>query len=169
MNDIKKRWKLRSINDKTEVEFYPVFELTQSEDGKTTFDVASMADKDVECTRIEVSIPDGKGGRKELVFNYLDLFMFVYFCANEELRQQLQMRYERQVNYIPYNVTFNLDAEEKQSGTARRRIELPIDELTMAIARDEAMRIRGMPVRPNMPTVMTPKGPQITSKLPKGR
>lgn len=136
----KKRWKVRSINNKTDVSFHPVFEVKKS-DGVSTMGIPTASDKDIECTRIEMKF-DSDGKEKELVFNFLDLFTFIYFCANEELRQQLQMRYEKQVNYIPYDVTFKVDKEELQSGFAKRRIELPVDELTMAIARNEAWKLQ---------------------------
>lgn len=137
---IKKQWKVRSINNKTDVAFRPIFELNTS-DGTTSMGIASRSEKDVECTRIEMEFYCN-GKKQELVFNFLDLFTFIYFCANEELRQQLQMRYEKQVNYIPYDVTFKVDKDELQSGFAKRRIELPVDELTMAIARNEAWKLQ---------------------------
>lgn len=142
MSETKKRWQVRTINDKTNVEFFPVFEAKQAEDGKTVHDIASYDGKDVECTRIEVTVKDKKGKDRTLIFNFLDLYMFIYFVASEELRQNLQQRYEREVNYIPYDVTFRIDKEEAQKGVAKRRIELPVDELTMAIARNEAWKVK---------------------------
>lgn len=167
----KKKWRLQTLNTGKPWTFTPMFEVnTPSEDGQSSFGVATAeAGKDIECKYIQIDTLDENGKESTAVFNFLDLYMFIYFCANEELRQQLQMRYERDVSYIPYNVSFTIDEEEKRSGTARRRIELPVDELTMAIARNEAMKLRGMPVKPNMPTVIGPRGPTITSKLPKGR
>lgn len=140
---IKKRWKVRTINNKTDVSFLPVFTVNRPGDvaSSMTFDTPIASDKEIECTHINVSIPY-HGKDIELTFNFLDLYMFIYFCANEELRQQLQMKYERQVSYIPYDVTFRIDKEEKEKGLAKRRIELPVDELVMAIARNDAWKMR---------------------------
>lgn len=122
----KKYWRLHSKEGQT-MEFFPVFEVNDET-------------HEVEARWLELkTTKDGK--ENKMTFNWLDIYMFVYFTANEELRRQLASRYERQVNYIPYDVTLQLTPEEKASGIAKRRVELPVDELTMAIARNEAYKI----------------------------
>lgn len=123
----KKYWKIRSHEGHT-LEFFPVFEANE-ETG------------DVEARHIELRFRDEKGRERTLTFNYLDIYMFMYFTANEELRQNLMARHERISNYIPYDVSIKLNDQEKSQGIANRRIELPIDELVMAIARNEAWKL----------------------------
>jgi len=130
MKEIKKKgWSVRTVDQKNNVWFYPFFELNTKEN------LAEVADREIECRYVDVVID-----KKTYRFNFLDLFMFVYYCANEELRQQMALRYERKINYIPYDVSFKLSKEERQEGSAKRRIELPIDELAMAIARNDSMK-----------------------------
>jgi hypothetical protein len=116
-----KKWKLKSGEGKV-VEFYPIFEVTK--DGQ-----------DAECKVIKIKIDD-----KEYTLNFVNIFQFIYFICNEELRQGLALRYQRRVNYIPYDVNFKLDEEEIKKGWAKRRINLPIDELSMAVARNEGWK-----------------------------
>jgi len=131
----KKKWSVRTLNDKTNIDFFPEF-IVKNPEGESSMGIPTATDKDVECRYVHMTIGD-----KTYIFNFLDLFMFIYFCANEELRQQLMLRYERQVTYLPYDVSFKLDAEEMKSGQAKRRIELPVDEITMALTRDEAKKL----------------------------
>lgn len=121
----KKYWRVHS-KEGMAIEFFPVFEVSK-ETG------------DVEARFVEVKTTSPAGDAYALTMNWLDLYMFVYFACNEELRRNLALRYEKQVNYIPYDVTLQLSKEEMTSGVAKRRVELPVDELTMAIARNEAM------------------------------
>jgi predicted nucleic acid-binding protein len=122
----KKYWRINS-KEGLSLEFFPIFEVNE-ETGE------------VEARWLEMkSTKDGK--EHKMTFNWLDIYMFVYFTANEELRQQLASRYERKINYVPYDVTIQLSSEEKATGVAKRRVELPVDELTMAIARNEAWKI----------------------------
>lgn len=122
----KKHWGITSKEGKR-MNFLPIFEANEEGEIETLF--------------VKQYFTDEKGVEHDFTFNWLDIYMFVYFVANEELRQQLAARYERKVNYIPYDVTFTLDAEEKAKGMAKRRIELPVDEVTMAIARNEAWKL----------------------------
>lgn len=122
----KKQWRITSKEGKL-LEFFPIFEA--KEDGN------------VEATNIQFKFIDEKGREQVMTFNYLDIYMFMYFTANEELRQSLAGRHERMTNYIPYDVQIKLNDKEKAQGYANRRIELPIDELTMAIARNEAWKL----------------------------
>lgn len=122
----KKYWAIES-KEGTKLEFFPIFEA--NEDGET------------ECTHIQLRFIGQDGKKQILTFNYLDIYMFMYFTANEELRMNLAARSERKSNFIPYDVQFNLSDQEKATGLANRRIELPVDELTMAIARNEAWKL----------------------------
>ena len=124
-----KKWVIKSAEG-DRVEFYPKFDV--SPDGQ-----------DVECKEIEIKIKD-----KKYTFNFINLFQFIYFISNEELRRGLALRMQRRVNRIPYDVTFKLSKEEIQDGMVKRRVELPVDELTMAIARNEAWKI--MPIIKNL-------------------
>lgn len=117
-----KTWTIKSGNG-DKFKFTPVFET--SPDGQ-----------DVECKDIIITVKD-----KDYKFNFINLYQFMYFAASEELRQGLAMRYQRRVNRIPYEVIFKLSEDEIRAKFAKRRIELPIDELTMAIARNEAWKL----------------------------
>lgn len=127
----KKKWNLKSLEGKV-FNFYPVWGIKDIPEGQI-----NVNDKDVECVQVILEY-DGK----QHTFNYLDLFMFMYFTANEELRQNLIARQERKVHEIPYDVSFNLSEDEKQAGKAKRRITLTVDELTMAVARNEALKLQ---------------------------
>ena len=121
-----KPWKIKSAEGK-KFEFLPVFD---------TYENPTQEGKDVECKNIIIKI-DGKN----YTFNFINLFQFIYFVANEELRQQLQTRYQRRINRIPYEVTFKLSDDEVKDKMAKRRINLSVDEITMAIARNEAWKL----------------------------
>lgn len=124
----KKYWRVGDINGGGQVEFLPVFKANE-ETG------------DIETRYVEIRSRNKKGDEHTITLNWLDLYMFVYFACNEELRQQLAQRYEREVKMIPYDVTIKVSDEEKATGIAKRRVELPVDELTMAIARNEAWKL----------------------------
>lgn len=123
---MKKTWTIKSIEGK-KIDFSPIWEV---------YEKPNNEGKDVECKAVQLEIDD-----KKYTFNFLNLYQFMYFIANEELRQGLLQRYERRVNKIPYDVTFKLTSEEQKEGMVKRRIELTIDELTMAIARNEAFKL----------------------------
>ena len=140
MSDIEqKKWKVRTADQTKEITFLPTFEINAL--GKDETHIAT--DKDVECRFVDIEVSDEKGGKIDLRMNFLDLYMFVYFIANEELRQSLQMRYERKITNIPYEVTFKLDEQEKERGMAKRMISLGVDEIAMAIARSDAQMLKG--------------------------
>lgn len=119
----KKAWGIHSFEG-TRLDFLPVFEVNADS-------------KEVETRYLKLHFSK-EGKEYEFTFNWLDIYMFVYFVCNEELRQQLASRYERKINYIPYDVTIKVTETEKEEGVVKRRIELPVDELQMAIARNEA-------------------------------
>lgn len=135
-----KKWKVRTADQSRELSFLPVFEITKKVEGESG---SNLTDKDVECRYVDLELNDDKGNKMSMRMNFLDLYMFVYFIANEELRQQLQLRYERQTTQIPYEVTFKLDEQEKARGMAKRLITLSVDEITMAIARAGANELIG--------------------------
>jgi len=125
---VKKSWSIYS-KEGIKLDFLPVFEVNKD-------------NGEVETRYLKLNFKDTKTKKEqEFTFNWLDIYMFVYFTSNEELRQNLASRYERKVNYIPYDVTFKLTDEEKASGVIKKRIELPVDELQMAIARNEAFKM----------------------------
>lgn len=128
----KKKWGISAL-DGTRFDFFPIWELPDKDALKDSVQMG----KEIECRFIDIKI-----GEKVHRFNYLDLFMFMYFTANEEMRLNLAMRMERQVTYIPYEVSFKLDKEEKETGLAKRHIKLPVDDITMAIARSEALALK---------------------------
>lgn len=131
-----KRWSLKPVEGNAIFHFYPVWHV-RKEAEKGLEEMEGSTEADIECRWIDIEVE--KDGKTERVrFNYLDLYMFLYFTANEELRKNLAMRYERKVNYIPYDVTFKISPEEKEAGLAKRRIQLPVDEIAMAIARNDA-------------------------------
>jgi hypothetical protein len=134
----KRHWDVRSVDGKTEISLNPVFYISAPENGDV-----DVEQKEIECRFIEIEIKHEGKVVHSFTMNYLDYFMFAYMTANEELRQQLQMRYERKAGSIPYEVTFSLSPEEKTSGVAKRLITLTVDEITMAIARSEARLLSG--------------------------
>ena len=117
-------WEIRSAEGH-KVKFTPKFEVIDDPDKQ-----------DVECKNITITI-DGK----DYTFNFINLFQFIYFVSSEEFRRGLALRYQRRVNNIPYEVSFKLSKEECDKAFATRRIELPVDELTMAVARNEAWKL----------------------------
>jgi hypothetical protein len=134
----KKSWKVRDASGKKELQFLPIFEIKQIVDGTQ---YSGGQDKEIECRLIDIIIPDDKGNSVQFQMNFSDLYMFVYMCAEEELRQQLQMRWERQSVNIPYEVTFKLSADEIEQKMAKRLITLTVDEITLAIARAGANKL----------------------------
>jgi hypothetical protein len=121
----RKFWKVTGAGGT--LKFYPVFMINEET-------------KEVECRTLEMTFETDHKEHK-FVFDWLNIFMFIYYTANEELRQQLASRYERKVNYIPYELTIPVTPEDARVGNVKRRVELPIDELTMAVAREEAWKI----------------------------
>lgn len=134
-----KKWKVRTSDQTKEISFLPTFEVNRMDKDETHM----ATDKDVECRFVDVEVSDEKGGKIGMRMNFLDLYMFVYFIANEELRQSLQLRFERQITQIPYEVTFKISEEEKEKGIAKRLITLGVDEIAMAIARSDAQLLKG--------------------------
>ena len=134
-----KGWQIRA-SDGVEIKFTPVFVVKQLQPGQMTV----VTDKDVECTMVHVEMR--QSGKEDLVMDlgFQELFMFVYFCCNEELRQALQLRQQRQITEIPYEVTFKLDKGEIEAGMAKRLIKLPVDEITMASVRADAQLSAGV-------------------------
>jgi hypothetical protein len=125
----RKYWQITSADDsRKKLEFFPLF-------------VVNDETKEVECRNLDIRYTDERGKQHTMLFDWLNIFMFVYYTANEELRQQLASRYERKVNYVPYELTIPVTPEDAKVGNVKRRVELPIDELTMAIAREEAWKI----------------------------
>lgn len=124
----KKQWRLASLNGEGKLDFFPLFEMSKDTG-------------ELETRFLELRFLDERGKEKTMRFNWLDIYMFVYFTCNEELRRNLAARYERNVSYIPYDITLQLSDEEKATGIAKRRVELPVDELQMAIARNEAFKL----------------------------
>lgn len=127
----KKAWRIHS-KEGGSLSFNPIFE-PNPENGE------------IEATKIGLKFEseDARGNRttKEMTFNWLDIYMFIYFTCNEELRLQLANRYDRNVSMIPYDVTITPTPDEMAARLIRRRVELPVDELVMAIARNEAFKM----------------------------
>jgi hypothetical protein len=119
-----KKWTLKDLNKREAFEFFPEF-------------IVNPEDEKVECRYINLKV-DGK----DYKFNYLDLYMFIYFCGNEALRQELAAREERKVEYIPYQVEFLLKPDEiaNPKEMIKRKIELPVSQLEMYIATQTALR-----------------------------
>ena len=139
MSDIEKKgWKVHTADGKKEIKFIPIFQVKEMAEG-TQF--AGGLTKEVECRLVDIFVPDEKGKEVNYQMNFTDLFMFVYMCAEEELRQQLQMRWERQSVNIPYEVTFKLSDDEIEAKMAKRLITLTVDEITLAIARAGANKL----------------------------
>jgi hypothetical protein len=140
MSEIKqdKNWHIKA-SDGVDITFRPVFVVNDLKPGE----VKQATNKDVECKmfHIEMSAPQKESISMDVGFQ--ELYMLIYFCANEELRQALQLRMERHITEIPYEVTFKLEKEEIKSGMAKRLIKLPVDEITMAAARSEAQMLAG--------------------------
>jgi|GEM_PF-1694022 len=121
---IERTWQIKAPNSGTVFDFRPIF-LANEETGE------------VECKEIQVKV-DGKVHK----FAYDNLYMFMYFVSNEEMRRKLMQRYEQQITNIPYDVTFKLDKNERETGMAKRRITLQVGEIAMAMVRSEAEMLR---------------------------
>lgn len=132
-----KKWKVQ-MSDSIEATFFPVFVTQDLAPGV----VMSGQGKEVECKLVHVQLKQGEN-IVEGDIGFQELFMFVYYCANEEMRQNLQMRQQKQVSQIPYEVTFKLTEEEAREKMAKRLISLPVDEIQMAIARSGAQLVAG--------------------------
>lgn len=134
-----KHWKVHDFSGK-EITFLPVFTVQDFEPGK----VKLATNKEVECKEVKIRIYNEKT-KTDQDFNlgFQELFMFVYYCANEEIRQALQLRQERKITNVPYEVTFRLSKDELSAGMAKRLISLPVDDITMAIARSNAQLLAG--------------------------
>jgi hypothetical protein len=123
-----KAWRIKDKATQRWLEFYPMFEVSEDTN-------------EIECRFIEMKFRDDRNHDHSFTFDWLNIYMFMYYTCNEELRQGLAQRYERKVNYVPYDISIKLSPDEIASGQAKRRVELPVDELTMAIAREEAWGI----------------------------
>lgn len=141
MSEIKKDkgWSIKA-SDGVTIKFTPIFVVNQMQPGQTH----TATDKDVECTMVHVEMKDALGKDTVMDLGFQELFMFVYFICNEELRQALQLRHERKITEIPYEVTFKLDKGEIEAGMAKRLIKLPVDEITMATVRADAQFSSGL-------------------------
>jgi len=138
----KKDWQVKDLLTNNKVQFVPVWEETETNtDG---LENPADAKKEIECNYVEVTAKATDGTDLKLKFNYLDLYGFIYFIGNEDLRRQLALRYERDIIYMPYDVSFRISDDEKTSGYAHRRIELPVDDVAMAIARAKLRVKEGM-------------------------
>lgn len=143
MTDNKKTtWSVTDLNSKDKVDFVPIW---QEKEDQEIGGLENPADskKEVECAFIEINAKDIDGKELKMKFNYLDLYGFIYMTGNEELRRQLALRYERKIVYVPYNVSFKIDASEKRKGYAHRRIELHLDEVAMAMVKAKAQLLEG--------------------------
>lgn len=137
-----KKWSVTELLSQRKVDFLPIWQ-EKEEQNTDGLENPTEAEKETECAFIEVTVKDEEGKETKLKFNYLDLYGFIYIIGNEELRRQLALRYEREIVYMPYEVTFRIDEEEKKTGVAKRRIELPVDEVAMAMVRAKAMILEG--------------------------
>lgn len=133
-----KKWKVQA-SDGVEVTFYPVFVTQDIPDGQ----VMTGQTKEVECKFVHMHMQGPDGSKVEMDIGFQELFMFIYYCASEEKRQELQLRQMKHISQIPYEVTFKLDSNEIEAKMAKRLIQLPVDEITMAIARSEAQLLAG--------------------------
>lgn len=139
----KKYWSVRTADNKN-IKFYPIFEVNEGIDAEKGL----VGGNEIECKFVDVDFGDGK----QMRFNFMDIYMFMYACANEELRQQLNLRVERPIYEIPYELTFKLTTDEKAAGFAKRLVKLPVEELAMSYARSlagkhlEKMSQKGAPV-----------------------
>lgn len=120
---IKKSWRVGPLM------LRPVFEVIPTED--------ATKKQDVRCVKVGIliDVEEGKEQPPEVIMEFDQLYQFVYFCASEEIRRDLLQIVMRPVTYCPYDVTFKLTGEEMKMGVANRRVELPVDAITMALAR----------------------------------
>lgn len=140
MSEIKatKGWTLKAA-DGVRIRFTPVFVINN-----TNMDKVKVAtDSDVECTMINAVVRDSTGKETNMDIPYQEFYMFIYYCANEELRQKMLLHQQKKITEIPYEVTFKLDKGEMMSGMAKRLIKLPVEEITMAVIRSEAQLLDG--------------------------
>ena len=120
---VKKTWRVGPLT------LRPVFEVIESKD--------ETKKQDVRCVKVglQVDVPEGQEQPSEVIVDFDQIYQFVYFCGAEEVRRDLMQIVMRPVTYVPYDVTFRLTSEEMKSGVANRRVELPVDAITMALAR----------------------------------
>lgn len=134
----KKVWRLRDFNHK-EITWFPVFVVQALKDGQ----VMLGTKEEVECKQVHIEIKDKSGNMQDYDIGFQELYMFVYTCANEEMRRNLQLQREKKITAIPYEVTFRLSKDEIGAGMAKRLIQLPVEDIVMAVARSEAQLITG--------------------------
>ena len=115
-----KKWSIKTLEGK-KVDFFPVF--VANEKG------------DAECIKVILKI-DGEN----YTFPYLEILMFCYMIGNEEQRRKLTNIQFKKVTYLPYNVSFKISEQEKKEGMARRRIELPVDNIIASYFKGEAQK-----------------------------
>lgn len=120
---LKKTWRVGPIT------LRPIFEVIEAQD--------ETKKQDVRCVKVGIQIdaPEGEKQQDEVILEFDQLYQFVYFCASEEIRRDLMQVVMRPVTYVPYDVSFKLSGEEMKTGVANRRVELPVDAITMALAR----------------------------------
>lgn len=134
-----KHWSVKDFSGK-KISFFPVFVVQDFKSGEVTM----TTNKEVECKEVKIRISDEKTGKdQDFNLGFQELFMFVYYISNEELRRNLQLRQQRNISEIPYEVTFKLSQDEIKAQMAKRLIKLPVDDITMAIARSSAQLIEG--------------------------
>ncbi len=134
----RKAWRVKDLEGK-QIAFFPLFETFDVEEGKTVI----AGNDEVECRYVDIVLKDKDNKEVSFKIGFQELFMFVYFAANEEIRQNLLLRQKKQITYIPYEVSFQLSKAEQQAGMAKRLIKLPVDEIAMAQVRAEAQLLRG--------------------------
>lgn len=133
-----KGW-VMTASDGVKLQLTPVFVIQGLKEGE----IKLAGDKEVECTMFHCVIRDRDGRETEMDIAFQEIFMFIYYCCNEERRQELQLRIQKQITEIPYEVTFKLDRGEIAAGMAKRLIKLPVDEIAMALARSESQLMAG--------------------------
>jgi hypothetical protein len=119
----KKVWNIKSKEGKS-LKFIPHFKVGRGEEGQD----------EVLAERLEIYVDN-----ERFTMHFEELMMFVYMVGNEEQRQKMANYYRRDIQYIPYNVTFKITPEEKEIGIAKRRIELPIDKAIIFFEREKMM------------------------------
>ncbi len=135
----KKNWNLRDFRGQ-EISFFPVFVVQDLKDGQ----VMLGTNQEVECKQVHIEMKNKAGDIQNYDIGFQELFMFVYYAANEEMRRNLQLQREKKISHIPYEVTFRLSQDEIGAGMAKRLIQLPVDDIIMSIARSEAQLIAGI-------------------------
>jgi len=124
---IRKHWKIRS-KDGARWRFFPTFEYHK----ETDF---------VDCEWIDMQVENNDGSVQKYTFHFMELYLFLYYCSNEAYKQVLEMKHERNVKYIPYELDFKLSKDEIKKGSATRKVELPLDEVKWFLAKQEAMKL----------------------------